>query len=108
MTDEQHVKLHEASARRNCPDDNWRFRFSSFAEIRRGKGRNANVHRWSRRVHDRMRQVLPEETAQHTAEKRSCSAFSGRAVRRSSWRQAQKKAEPVEFGLKSDYLSTVK
>ncbi len=61
MAGEQHVKLHEASARRNFPDGNWSFRFSSFAGIRRGIRRNANVRRWSRRVHDRMRQVFPEE-----------------------------------------------
>ena len=35
LTCEQHVKLHEASARRDCPDGNWSFRFSSFAGIRR-------------------------------------------------------------------------
>jgi hypothetical protein len=66
MAGEQYVKLHEASAGRNCPDGNWSFRFSSFAGIRRGIRCNANVHRWGRRVHDRMLQVFPQETAQNT------------------------------------------
>lgn len=66
MAGEQHVKLHEAGASRPCPDGNWSFRFSSFAGIRRGIRRNAYVHRWRRDVHDRVRQVFPQETAQNT------------------------------------------
>jgi hypothetical protein len=66
MAGEQHVKLHEAGARRRCPDGNWSCRFSSFAGIRRGIRRNAYVHRGRRDVHDRVREVFRQETAQDT------------------------------------------